>query len=420
MKRVRIIFLGLAIALIAGFYAYPRIIASKAADAAVPAGSGSVEAGSGTHASKGTGGGGGGAGGGGRSAPVAVVSAVAESEDVPVTQQAVGWAEPIASVAVKTRMDGMIIDQAVTDGQVVKKGDLLFKLDDAALQATIAKDQASIAKDQASLDQANSDLKRDLSLSGGKSAVVTEQQVEQQQALVKADEAAIAIDRAVLQADQVAVSYATITAPIAGRIGVVNASPGNFVRSADATPLLTITQMAPLRVSYTVPQRVLADYRKALAGPDPVLVDALDATTGAKLAEGKLTFIDSSIDTTSGTVVLKADFPNENGALWPGAYVNLTTQLGVMKSATVVPVIAIQQGEQGAFVYVVKDGGKAAKVPVKVATTKGDQAVISDGVKPGDHVVTEGQLRLTDGAPVKETVGGGGKPATTADAGATP
>jgi multidrug efflux system membrane fusion protein len=349
---------------------------------------------------------------------VAVISAVATSEDVPVTQQAVGWAEPIASVAVKTRIDGVVVQQAVSDGQTVKAGDLLFKLDDASLQAAIAKDEATIAKDQASLDQANSDLKRDLSLSGGKSAVVTEQQVEQQQALVKADEAAIAIDRANLQADQIQLGYATIKAPIAGRVGVVNASPGNLVRAADATPLLTITEMAPIRVSYTVPQRVLAAYRAALAGSDPVPVEAIDATTGAKLAEGRLSFIDSAIDTASGTVVVKADFANPDGTLWPGAYVNVTTRLGSMKGATVVPVIAVQQSDQGPFVYVVKDGAKAAKVPVKVAATKGDKAVIAEGVKAGDHVVIEGQLRLTDGAPVKETVGGeSGKPATTAEAG---
>jgi len=401
MKRLRIVFLGIGIALVAGFYVYPRFIASRAADAAVPANGGSVGASAGK----------------GHSAPVAVVSAVATTETVPVTQQAVGTAEPLASVAVRTRLDGMIVSQSVNDGQMVKAGDLLFKLDDASLQAAIAKDQATIAKDQANLDQANSDLKRDLSLSGGKSAVITEQQVEQQQALAKADEATVAMDRASLQADQVQVGYATITAPIAGRVGVVNVSPGNFVRAADATPLLTITQMAPLRVSYSVPQRQLDAYRAALAGGQTVNVDALNATTGKKLATGKLTFIDSAIDTASGTVILKAEFPNEDGALWPGEYVNVSTELGRLKDATVVPVIAVQQSDQGAFVYVVKDGGKAAKVAVKVATTRGDKAVITDGIKPGDHVVIEGQLHLTDGAPVKETVGGKN---ATADAGAAP
>jgi multidrug efflux system membrane fusion protein len=408
MKRARIIFLGLAIALVAGFYAYPRIIASRAADAAVPANGGTA-----APAPR--------AGGGsGHSAPISVISAVATSEDVPVTEQSVGWAEPIASVAVKARMDGVIVDQAVNDGQMVKKGDLLFKLDDAALQAGIAKDQATIAKDQANLDQANSDLKRDLSLSGGKSAVITEQQLEVQQALVKSLTASITIDQAQLQADQVQLGYATITAPIAGRVGVVNATLGNFVRSADATPLLTITQMAPLQVSYNVPQRELAAYRAALAGKDPVSVEAFEANSGTKLAGGKLTFIDSSIDTTSGTAIVKAEFPNEDGALWPGAYVNLTTQLGTLKGATVVPVIAVQESGQGTYVFLVKDGGKAAMVPVKVASTKGDKAVISEGVKPGDHVVIEGQLRLSDGSPVKETVGDAGKPATTADAETSP
>jgi multidrug efflux system membrane fusion protein len=414
MTRARIIFLGLAIALVAGFYAYPRIIASRAADAAVPANGGAD--GSAAHAGKGSGA----AAGHGHSAPISVITAVARNEDVPVTQQSVGWAEPIASVAVKARMDGVIVSQAVEEGQMVKAGDPLFKLDDAALQAAIAKDQGTIAKDQANLDQANSDLKRDLSLSGGKSAVITEQQVEQQQALVKGDEAAIAIDKAGLQADEVQLGYATITAPIAGRVGVVNATPGNFVRSADSTPLLTITQMAPLRVSYTVPQRELDAYRAALAGSDPVVVEAVDANTGKKLAEGKLAFIDSSIDTTSGTAVVKAEFPNQDGALWPGAYVNVVTRLGTMKGATVVPVIAVQESDQGTFVFVVRPDATVGKTPVTVATTKGDEAVMAEGIKAGDHVVIEGQLQLTDGAPVRETVGGGAKPATTADAGAAP
>ncbi len=241
--------------------------------------------------------------------------------------------------------------------------------------------------------------------------MITQQQLEQQQALVKTGQASIAVDKAQLQADEVQLGYTTITAPIAGRVGVVNVTTGNLVRASDANPLLTITQMAPLRVSYTVPERDLASYRTALAGSDPVTVKAIDPTSGKERATGQLNFIDSSVDTGSGTIVLKADFANADGALWPGEYVRVQSQLGIRKNATVVPLTAVQQTDQGFFVFLVKPGATVAKQVVTVADTRGDRAIIASGVTPGDHVVTEGQLRLTDGAAIRETIAGGGKPA---------
>src|SRR5262249_48731692 len=159
--------------------------------------------------------------------------------------------------------DGVIVEQHVQEGALVKPGEVLFKLDDRALQATVAKDEAAIAKDQANLDQARADLKRDQSLVG-RNNVITQQQLEQQQALVKTDEATVDMDKAVLQADQVQLTYATITAPIAGRVGAINQTTGNLVHASDQNPLLTITQMAPVRVSYAVPEGDLETYRSAL------------------------------------------------------------------------------------------------------------------------------------------------------------
>jgi multidrug efflux system membrane fusion protein len=399
MKRTRFVLCAVLLALVIGFYAYPRITASAPAAAAAPATSGTEDGKRGRS--------------GGGSAPVAVVTAVATAEDVPVTRTAVGWVEPVATVALRPRIDGVVIGRSVTDGQIVKAGDVLFRLDDAGLQATVAKDQAALAKDQANLDQANADLKRDQSLVG-RNDVVTRQQVEQQAALVKELEATIGIDKAQLQADQVQVGYATISAPIGGRVGVVATTNGNLVHSSDQTPLLTITEMAPLRISYMVPERDLDAYRSALAPADPVPVKAIDPASGAERAEGRLTFIDSSVDTTSGTVTLKAEFANADGALWPGEYVRLETTLGVQKSVTVVPATAIQQNDKGAFVFLAKSDRTVVSQPVTLADSKGGNAVITSGLKPGDHVVVEGQLRLSNGSPVKEVVASAdaGKPTT--------
>ncbi len=341
--------------------------------------------------------------------PVAVVTAVAESKDVSITRDAVGWVEPIASVAVRPRLDGEIVDVAVTEGDVVKTGDVLFRLDDAALQALVAKDQANVDKDQANLDQANADLQRDTSLAGYKNAV-SEQQLQQQQALVAADTAAVALDKAQLQADQVQLSYATITAPIPDRVGIVNVTKGAVVRAADQTSLLTVTQMAPLRVSFTIPERDLDAFRQALASSPPASVKAIDAQSDTTLSTGTLTFINSSVDTSSGTVTAKADFANDDGALWPGEYVKVESELGVHRDATVVPLAAVQLNETGSFVYLVKPGGKVATQKVTLADSADGAGVVGSGLNPGDHVVVEGQLRLHDGSLVKET------PATVAEA----
>jgi multidrug efflux system membrane fusion protein len=353
-----------------------------------------------------------------RAPAIAVTTAVAVSEDVPITTDSVGWVEPIATVAIKTRIDGVILAQAPTEGQMVQKGDVLYRLDDAPIQAVIAKDQATISKDQANLDQANADLARDQSLIG-KNDVITQQQFQQQIALVKADQAQIAIDKAQLQADQIQLAYTNITAPIAGRVGVISATPGNLVHAADSTPLLTITQMAPLRISYAVPERDLDAYRTALAGANPVPVEALDPLSARPRASGRLTFIDSSVDTASGTVVLKAEFANADGSLWPGEYNRVRTQLGVRTGATVVPTVAIEQNNQGPFVFLASPNGAVKIQQVTIADALTDTSVITSGLKPGDRVVVEGQLRLSDGAPIKEASANAGKttPAAPANVG---
>jgi membrane fusion protein, multidrug efflux system len=417
MTRMRLILLALLVAVVAGFVIYPKIVAAPAvgANAALASTPGQSAGSQGSQPSGKQAAGSGQAAGGGQSGGgvggIAVVTAIAAKQDVPITEDAVGWVEPIATVAVRPRMDGVIIEQNVQEGAIVKPGDVLFRLDDRSIQAVIAKDEASIAKDQAALDQAKADLKRDQSLAG-RNNVITEQQLEQQQATEKSDEATVAMDKATLQADQVLLSYATITAPIAGRVGVVNQTTGNLVHASDQTPLLTITQMAPVRVSYAVAESNLETYRTALRSGTLVPVEAFVNGSDKPLASGKLTFLDSSVDNASGTVTVKAEFANEDEALWPGAFVTARTQLSVLQGATVVPVAAAQQNDKGPFVYLVKPDATVVIQPVTIGQNRRDTAVISSGVNPGDHVVIEGQLHLTNGARIVEKVASADKVAT--------
>ncbi|MBZ9656016.1 efflux RND transporter periplasmic adaptor subunit [Phyllobacterium lublinensis] len=339
----------------------------------------------------------------GGSATPTVVVAEARIGDVPVTKTVVGTIEAVDTVVVRPQVDGVIVADNVTDGQMVKSGDILFRLDDRAIRAMIDKDQAQLAKDQASLVAAKLDLASAQDLE--KQRVDTGQQVYQADAAVKVLEASIAMDRAQLEADQVQLSYMTIAAPIDGRVGVVNTSVGNLVRSADTgNGLLTITRMAPLRVAFTVSESDLPSLRAAVAD-HPTRVQVKLPAQSDTIATGELNFIDSSVDTASGTVVLKADLDNRDGALWPGQYVTAIVDLSLQKNVTTIPLIAVQQGNNGSFVFLVHADKTVAMQPVTLATTAGDTAVIASGIKPGDQVVIDGQLHLQDGATVETTSG---------------
>ena len=401
MTAKRLVWTGLLVLLVGGFFIYPRLKAAPEP----PTAAGAQHAGGGARASSGQRG----AATGRRAPPIAVITATAESRAVPVTQTYVGSVEPVASVALRTRVDGVILNAAVTEGQTVKAGDVLFRLDDRTIQASIAKDKAAIAKDQATLDQAELDLKsvQDLVSRG----VDTVQQGQVQQEAVAVASGNVDSDKAQLQSDQVQLGYTTITAPIAGRVGQVNYSAGALIHASDTTPLLTITQMAPVWVSFQVPQSDLAAFRQALKASPPAHVSVIDANTGKSLADGTLDFIDSSVDGSSGTVTVKAEVANADQALWPGAYVRVQAQLGTIPAATVVPTAAVQLNGTGAFVFLVKPDSTVTKQAVTVGDAVGDSSVITSGLKPGDQVVVEGQLRLAEGSPVRLAGGAAGKPA---------
>jgi multidrug efflux system membrane fusion protein len=334
----------------------------------------------------------------------AVTTAVAKAGAMPITETAIGWIEPVATVSVKPRIDGELATQHVTNGQFVKKGDLLFTLDDQPIRATIAKDEAAITKDQAVAVNAEADLKRAQALAATNAG--TRQALDQAVANAKAAQATIAADQAALRADQLTLSYTRITAPVSGRLGAVQITPGNLVKGNDAnTVLVTITQVQPIRVRFALPDREVDALRAALDAKPPTKVAVSERGASKPIREsGTLDFVDSTVDTASGTIQAKATLPNADLVLWPGEYVDVSLPLGIIKDATLVPAVAIQPGQNGSFVYVVKPDKTVDVRTVTVARTQDGVAAVTAGLKPGEHVVIEGQLHLAQGSPVVEHV----------------
>jgi len=329
---------------------------------------------------------------------VAVTTAVAQAGDFPLVHRAVGWVEAVATVTLRPRVEGMIVETAVKDGQTVKAGDLLFRLDDAVMQASVAKDEAAITKDAALLDQAQSDAVRQKTLLSQN--IAARKTAELAEAAAKEAAGSLAADRAQLQADKAMLSYYTITAPMDGRIGVVAVTTGNFVKSGDS--LATLTRMAPLRVSFSLPERDLDALRQALDRPTPTQVTIRARGESRTRAVGTLNFLDSSVDRKSGTILAKAEVPNARQELWPGQYVDVEIALGQVEGAALIPLRAVQQNAAGAYVFVVGDDERAARRPVTVAATGNGTAAVTGGVEPGERVVTEGQIKLSDGVRVRE------------------
>jgi membrane fusion protein, multidrug efflux system len=333
-----------------------------------------------------------------------VISAVAQSADLPITLSSVGWIEPIAAVTLRARVDGQILEQHAQDGQTVDRGDVLFRLDDRETQAQIARDQAALTRDLANQTKAEADLKRTQELLSKN--IASQVQADQYAADAKVAAANVAADKASLEADQIKLGYATVKAPISGRLGIIRVTEGNLVRGSDNTGdgLVTITQMKPLRVSFSLPERNLDMLRAALSRKDPASVRVYSSGSDQVLATGTLSFIDSSVDLTSGTITAKATFSNEDGKLWPGQYVRVEVDAGTRNNATTVPLVAIQPGQDSSYAYVVTDDKVVERRKVEVAARLGEVAAIGSGIKPGEHVVVEGQLRLREGSRVNETM----------------
>ncbi|MCA0024371.1 MULTISPECIES: efflux RND transporter periplasmic adaptor subunit [unclassified Mesorhizobium] len=334
-----------------------------------------------------------------------IISATATTADFPVRRYAIGFVSSPAVVSINARVSSQIVSIDVKDGQMVKTGDLLFSLDDRALKAQLAKDQATLAKDQALLASSNSDLQRAKDLVAKQAG--TQQTYDQAVAAQKAAAATVDADKATIDADNVQLGFARITAPISGRLGAVNVAVGDLVTtsngsSSTSTPLVTITQMDPLQVNFNLPESNLALLHKALAKPQQGAVTLTQDGDPTPIGKGTLDFVDSSVDTASGTIATRASIPNTDLSLWPGQYVNVVLDAGIMPQMTSVPTVAVQPSQKGPFVYVVKPDNTVEMRPVQVALTVGQSAAISDGLKSGEKVVIEGQTRLKNGAAVHE------------------
>jgi multidrug efflux system membrane fusion protein len=322
---------------------------------------------------------------------VPVTTAIAEQKDVPLQVRAIGTVQPIASVAIRALAGGQLDRVWFHEGDDVHKGQLLFTIDQRPFQAMLAQAEANLARDEAQLRNAESEAKRYAELV--KKDYVTREEYEKFASGAEAAGAVAAADRAAVQTARLQLSYCEIRSPMEGRTGSLQVQAGNLVKANDTTPLVTINQITPVYVTFSVPESQLGDVRARGLGNVPV--SAAPQQGAAAPQSGKLTFVDNFVDAQTGTITLKATFANEGRVLWPGEFVNVAVTLSNRANATVVPLQAVQNGQKGQYVYVVTGGDGVQMRPVTVVQQLETQAVIGSGVNPGDTVVTDGQIRLT-------------------------
>jgi multidrug efflux system membrane fusion protein len=333
-------------------------------------------------------------------APVTVTKAAAK--DMPILLTAVGSVEPINSVSVKSLIDGQILESLVKDGDYVKQNQLLFRIDPRPAQAALKQAQAAQAKDEATLAQARSQVKRYAAIAD--KGYISADQMEQYRTNADAAAAAVKVDQANVVAAKVTLGYTEIHSPIAGRIGRILIQPGNLVKANDTNPLVVINQIEPIYVNFALPGSQLGPVLLAQkASP----LDVQAAVTGVpNPVDGKVAFVDNAVDTTTGTVKLRASFGNPEHLLWPGQLVSVNLTLGVDKNAVVVPDRVVQNGPEGTYVFVVKPDQHAEQRKVDVTRMIDNHAVIGKGLAAGETVVLDGQSRVEDGAALKVTEDG--------------
>ena len=337
-------------------------------------------------------------------APILVSVIPVKRQDFPILLEGLGQVQAYNTVTVKARVDGQIVRIGFQEGQTVKAGDLLAQIDPKPFQAALDQAKAKKAQDEANIANAKLDLQRYATLA--KQSYATQQQLDTQNALVNQLIAQIAADAAAIDAAQVQLDYTTIRAPIAGRAGFRLVDEGNMVAAAQQTVIVSIAQLQPISVVFTAPEDEVGRINALLATQAPQV--GVMNTDGAKLATGKLSITDNQIDTTTGTIRLKAEFANQDNALWPGLAVTTSLSVGLDKDALVVPTAAVQHGQNGLYVYVVDDQNRAALRPITVSHQDVGTAVVSKGVKEGDRVVTVGQFLLQPGTPVAIDTGASG------------
>ncbi|MEQ1515667.1 MAG: MdtA/MuxA family multidrug efflux RND transporter periplasmic adaptor subunit [Usitatibacteraceae bacterium] len=330
-----------------------------------------------------------------------VLASAAVTADLNVVQNGLGTVAALRVATVKARVDGLLQNVLFQEGQIVKAGDVLAEIDPKPLQVQLSQVEGQLARDQAQLSNAKLDLERYRVLLAQDS--VSKQQLDSQESLVRQFEGTVKVDQAQVDNAKLQLSYTRVTAPIPGRTGLRQVDAGNIVRSSDTAGLVVITQIDPITVVFTIPQDNLQRVLQRLKAGEKLPVDAWDREQKNKLATGTLITVDNQIDTATGTIKLKAQFPNPDGLLFPNQFVNVRMVVDTKKEATVIPMAAIQRGAQGTIVYVVKEDKTVTLRPVKMGAIENDNVAIESGVKPGELVVTDGVDRLREGAKVEVT-----------------
>jgi multidrug efflux system membrane fusion protein len=321
---------------------------------------------------------------------VPVTVATAEQKNVPMQLRAIGNVQPLQTVAVRALVGGQLTKVWFREGQEVRRGEMLFTIDPRPFQAALAQAQANLARDEAQLRNAEAERTRYAELV--KKDYVTREEYDKISAGAEAAKATAAADRAAVENSRLELSYCEIRAPLDGRTGSLQVHAGNIVRANDTTPLVVINQVQPVYVQFALPERELGPLRATGLHNVPVTAAQPGTSTAAS---GKLTFVDNAVNASTGTITLKATFPNADRALWPGQFVNVAITLSDRPNAVVVPAQAVQTGQRGPYVYVVKRDNGVEMRPVKVGQQVEQQTIIDSGVTAGETVVTDGQIRLT-------------------------
>ncbi len=356
-------------------------------------------------------------------APQPVGAETIATGDIRIILNELGTVTPLANVTVKTQINGQLVDVGFQEGQMVNKGDFLAQIDPRPYQVALEQAQATLAKDQALLGQAQADLKRFETLA--KQNSIAQQQAEDQRFLVAQDQAATQVDQAQIDSAKLNLTYAHIIAPVGGRIGLRQVDPGNYVQTSDANGLVVLTEIEPISVIFTVTEDNLPSVMKRLHAGAKLPVEAYDRSNTTLLATGELTNVDNQINTTTGTVNMRATFANPEDALYPNQFVNARLLVDTQKGVVRVPVAAVQQGAPGSYVYVIGADNTVAVRPVKLGPTDGGYTQVISGLNAGDRVVTDGTDRLRDGQkvtipPPPGTATASGTPAAGTPAAGTP
>ncbi|MBV8659164.1 MAG: MdtA/MuxA family multidrug efflux RND transporter periplasmic adaptor subunit [Burkholderiales bacterium] len=341
----------------------------------------------------------GGKNGGGKGQSQTVKAAFATQSDVPVYLNGLGTVTAANTATVRSRVDGELQRIHFKEGDVVKAGQLLAELDPRTFQVALAQAQGQLASDQANLTNARADLERYRMLL--KQDSVAAQKVDTQEALVRQLEGTVKAEQAAVDAAHLQLDYSRVVAPISGRLGLKQVDIGNQIHASDATGIVVITQVQPIYVVFSVPEVQLQSVLNAYRSDQPVTVEAWDRDMKQRLGLGKLTSIDNQVDTTTGTVKLKAEFANTDNSLFPNQFVNARMQVSTLKAALQVPAAAVQIGKAGTYVWAVSADQRANMRTVVVGPRNGDMMVVTDGIKKGEQVVTDGVDRLSDGTQIR-------------------